>query len=359
MTSTAPTVRLEGTRLVFAGDWALPNVPPALPASEALSEIDLTAVSDWDSNLVSALWKLQKAAGKPIPMTGAPENIQKLLSLSLVTSGQPHSKFHLDSRRYKAAMWLHHAQFAVTDAVTFLGEIIIRIGAMTKTRQHMRPNDWLIELEEAGWRALPIVLFISFLIGLMLAYVGSIQLEMFGANVYVANLVGLAMTREMGALITGIVMAGRTGSAYAAKIGSMKRAEELDALKTMGLSPIDMVVLPRVAALTLMLPLLAVFSTFMGMFGGMIVGNTVLDVSVPRYIQATAEAVPVKHFFIGISKAVIFGFLIAFASAWRGMRCGNTADAVGEAATSAVVLSITLIIVANTACTMILNALRL
>jgi phospholipid/cholesterol/gamma-HCH transport system permease protein len=182
---------------------------------------------------------------------------------------------------------------------------------------------------------------------------------MFGASIYVADLVGISMTREMGSLMTGIIMAGRTGAAYAAQIGAMKRSEELDALRTMGLSPITMVVLPKTLALTTMTPLLSIFSTFVGMFAGLTVANSVLDISVFQYINETAHSVPLHDLIIGVLKSVVYGFLVAFAGAWRGSRCGNSADAVGKAATSAVVLSLTLIVVADGLFAVLLNALKL
>ena len=320
----------------------------------------MAGVTSWDSTLVATLYKLQKkAGGGKLSLTGVPENLQKLLALTQTKAGDIKHHVPITSRRYKAALWLHKVSDAFQNAVEFLGLIFIHFFTLFKHRQHFRPNDWLLEFQEAGARALPIVAFLSFLVGLILAFVSAIQLQLFGASLYVADLVGLAMTREMGALITAIIMAGRTGAAYAAQIGSMKRSEELDALKTMGLSPIDMVVLPKVAALTVMLPLLSIFAVFMGIFAGLVVGNSVLGLSTYQYINETSMSVQPKNLLIGLVKAVVYGFLVAFAGAWRGMRCGESADAVGRAANSAVVLSLTLIVIANAIFAILLNALKI
>lgn len=355
------TVTLEGTTLVFGGDWTLATPAPELPKTEKLSTVDLSRVSAWDSTLVATVWKLQRATpeGK-LELKSAPENLQKLLALTtLAPAAAKKGKIPMASHRLKAAGWLKKVTEAVKDALEFLGLIFIHMGRLFKKREHFRLNDWLIEFQEAGGRALPIVAFLSFLVGLILAFVSAIQLQLFGAQIYVADLVGLSMTREMGALITAIVMAGRTGASYAAQIGSMKRSEELDAMRTMGLSPIDMVVMPKVVALTCMMPLLSVFSVFMGIFAGLVVADAVLGLSPFQYINQTAAAVAPKHFFIGAIKAVVYGFLVAYAGAWRGMRCGSTADAVGKAATSAVVMSLTLVVVANAIFAIILNALKI
>lgn len=360
---TAPKVALEGQTLVFEGDWVLANPVREIPALEQVKEVDVSKVSAWDSTLVAVLWKIQRSAGvgggEKIKIKALPENLKKMLALSSESVEGVPQKRAVTSQRYKAAVWLKNVWAAVGDAISFLGEIFIRLGRMLKHREHFRANDWLLEFHEAGAKALPIVGFLSFLVGLILAFVSAIQLQLFGASIYVADLVGVSMTREMGALITGIIMAGRTGASYAAQIGSMKRSEELDALRTMGLSPIDMVVLPKVVALTCMLPMLTIFSMFVGMFAGLLVGNSVLGLSVFQYINETAMAVPLKSLFIGLIKSFVYGFLVAFAGAWRGMRCGLSADAVGKAATSAVVLSLTLIVIANAIFAIMLNALKI
>lgn len=213
------------------------------------------------------------------------------------------------------------------------------------------------QIESAGPSALAIITLISTLVGLILAFVGAVQLQLFGAQIYVANLVGLGMAREMGAMMTAVIMAGRTGAAYAAQIGTMQVNEEIDALKTMGISPIEFLVLPRLIALCVMMPLLCIYADFMGIFGGAVVSAMMLDISFFEYYQQLQSAVDLKHFVIGIIKSGVFGVLVATAGCFRGIQCGRSASAVGFAATNAVVTSIVLIVVADAIITVICQVL--
>ncbi len=192
-----------------------------------------------------------------------------------------------------------------------------------------------------------IVTLVSVLVGIILAFVGASQLRIFGAEIFVANLVGLGMAREMGAMMTAIIMAGRSGAAYAAQLGTMQVNEEIDAFKTLGISPIEFLVFPRLLALIITMPLLCIYADFMGILGGAIVCATMLDISFYQYFQQIQSFVPPIHFMVGIAKAVIFGVLVATAGCFRGLQCGRSASAVGFATTSAVVTSIVLIIVAD------------
>ena len=204
---------------------------------------------------------------------------------------------------------------------------------------------------------MPIVTLISLLVGLILAFVGAVQLMMFGAQIFVADLVGIAMLRVMGAIMVGIIMAGRTGAAFAAQIGTMQVNEEIDALQTLGISPMEFLVLPRMIALIIMMPLLCVYADLMGILGGMIVGVGMLDISVVQYYQQTRAALNLSHFWIGLFQAGVFGVLVALAGCLRGIQCGRSASAVGEAATSAVVTGIVSIVVATAIITVLCNVL--
>jgi phospholipid/cholesterol/gamma-HCH transport system permease protein len=174
--------------------------------------------------------------------------------------------------------------------------------------------------------------------------VGAAQLQAFGAAIFVANLVGIAVVRDMAAIMTAIVMAGRSGAAFAASLGTMQSNQEIDALRTAGISPIDYLVLPRVIALVLMMPLLALFADAVGVLGGAVVGMVMLDLSATRYLEQTREALTMGYLLGGLFKATVYGALVAIAGCWRGMLSGRTAAAVGQATTSAVVVGILLII---------------
>ena len=220
-------------------------------------------------------------------------------------------------------------------------------------------SELLLLIQDTGANAFWIVSLISFLVGMILAFVGAVQLAQFGAGIYVANLVGLAMTREMGAMMTAIIMAGRTGAAFAAQLGTMRVNEEIDALSSMGIDPMEFLVVPRMLALMVMMPLLALYADLLGIMGGMVVGIGMLDLGVFEYIEQTRRSVSLTQINIGVIKAVVFGVLVAVAGCLRGMQCGNSSQAVGMAATSAVVTSIVLIIVTDGLFAVVLNVLGL
>jgi len=212
-------------------------------------------------------------------------------------------------------------------------------------------------MQAVSAQALPIVSLICFLVGLILAFIGAIQLQLFGAQIYVADLVGIAMVRLMAAIMTGIVMAGRTGGAFAAQLGTMQVNQEIDALKTTGISPMEFLVLPRMLALALMMPPLCLYANVMGILGGMVVGVGLLDIGFIEYYQETAKAVGLWNLGIGLFSGLVFGIIVALAGCMRGMQCGRSASAVGDAATSAVVTAIVGIIVSTAVITVLCNFL--
>ncbi|MBK1702879.1 MlaE family ABC transporter permease, partial [Thiococcus pfennigii] len=206
---------------------------------------------------------------------------------------------------------------------------------------------------------MPVVTLISFLVGVILAFVGAIQLSRFGAQIFIADLVGLAMAREMGPMMAAIIMSGRTGAAFAARIGTMQVNQEVDALKTLGISPIEFLVLPRVLALVVMMPLLTLYADLVGIAGGMAVSITLFDITFIQYWNETMVALSLQQFAIGLAKALVFGVLIALAGCYQGIKTGGSAAAVGTAATSAVVVAIVAIVVADGLFAVVLNALGL
>jgi phospholipid/cholesterol/gamma-HCH transport system permease protein len=255
--------------------------------------------------------------------------------------------------------------FALTGAATlefirgtpqmlaFLGEVMLSLLRLLSGRARFRARDLWLEIEEVGPRALPIVSVISFLVGLILAYLGADQLKLVGAQIFIADLVAIGMVREVGALMTGIIIAGRTGAAFAAQLGTMQVNEEIDAYKTLGISAIDFLVLPRMLALMLMVPLLTLYSGFIGMLAGLLVSVTIFDIGVFEYYTETLRALEFKQFAVGLSKGTVYGAMIAFAGCLRGMQCGRSAEAVGHAATSAVVTAILLITIAASIMTVV------
>src|SRR5262249_32350492 len=249
------------------------------------------------------------------------------------------------------------AATALGAGLAFLGEGLLAFGAFLRGRAHFRVSDLLVIIQDCGPPVLGIVTLISFLIGLILAFVGAVQLQQFGASIFVANLVAIAMLREIGCIMTAIVMSGRTGAAFAAQLGTMNTNQEIDALSTMGLSPMEFLVLPRMLALIVMMPLLTVYSNVIGILGGAVVGTGMLGLGPTEYFEQTRAAAHVSDLLIGISKSVVFGVVVALAGCLRGMQSGRSAASVGLAATSAVVTSIVCLIVLDGMFAVILNVL--
>ncbi len=229
----------------------------------------------------------------------------------------------------------------------------VTVGALSLIGKRKMPKGSIIEQAVLmGVDAFPIVALLAFLLGLILAFQSAYQLQQFGANIYVANLVGISMVREFGPLVTGIVLSGRTGSAIAAELGTMTVQEEVDALKTMGLDPLIFLVLPRVTALMMVQPMLTLMADFIGIFGGMVIGTSLLDLSANSYLEQSIQAIQIGDFFNGLSKSVVFASIIAFTGSYTGLNIKGGASGVGIATTRAVVSSIFLIIFADSLFTM-------
>ena len=232
--------------------------------------------------------------------------------------------------------------------IEFIGAVIIASLELISGKSVMRLGDFIESARKCGASALPIVTLISFLTGLTMAFVGSVQLEKFNAKIYVADLVSLAMVREMGALMVGIIMAGRTGASFAAELGNMKLNEEIDSMRTFGISPISFLVLPRALALFLMTPLLTLYADIVGILGGLTVGTVVMNFSAVHYLEQTQSALThMWEVYSGVTKSLIFGLIIGLVGCYKGMNSGRDSAALGKSVTSAVVVSITFIIVAD------------
>lgn len=236
---------------------------------------------------------------------------------------------------------------SILSALDFMGEIAVSFGNIFKGRAYFRQNDFIFIIEKCGADALPLVSLISLLVGTILAFVGAVQLKMFGAQVYIADIVGISMVRVMGAVMTGIIMAGRTGASFAAELGIMQTNEEIDALKTLGVNPIEFLVMPRVVALAIMMPLLTIYSDFMGILGGFLISVSMFNINTTEYLTHTQQAVRLSNVWIGIMHGFVFGVIVAVAGCFRGISCRRSAVGIGEAATSAVVTAITGIVVAT------------
>jgi phospholipid/cholesterol/gamma-HCH transport system permease protein len=350
----------DGSLLIrLAGSWLLQDGLPSVEGVRRDVEthrpsritFDTKDLGPWDTGIlvfVVAVSSLGRRCSIDVDVTGLPEGLQRLLALA---EAVPVKKDAASRARRSQLFELlgekaleTHSLFI--DDLDFLGRLVTALGRLVRGRARFRRSDLALLIQQSGFDALPIVTLVTFLLGLILAFVGAVQLQTFGATIYVADLVGVAMVRDMGALITGIIMAGRSGAAFAAQIGSMKVTQETDALTTMAISPIEFLVVPRVLALSLMMPLLTIYGDAMGILGGGFVGLTMLGLSPLEYYQQTIAALSLGDLAGGIFKGSVYGVLIAIAGCLRGVQAGKSSSAVGEAATSAVVTGIVLIIVA-------------
>ena len=319
-------------------------------------------LADWDSSLLTFLLAINDYCSKNnlgFEKDGLPEGVQKLLALATAVPERKGARKASEREPLFSRVGASALAFwqSAREVLTFIGEATVAFLRFLAGKASFRRSDLFLFIQQCGANALPIVSLISFLVGLILAFVGAVQLAMFGAQIYVADLVGIAMLRVMGAIMAGIVMAGRTGAAFAAQLGTMQVNEEIDALKTMGVSPMEFLVLPRMLALVIMMPLLCIYADLMGILGGLIVGVGMLDISLTQYVVQTKGALNLNHFFIGLFQAAVFGVLVALAGCLRGIQCGRSASAVGDATTSAVVTSIVAIIIATAIVTVACNVL--
>ncbi len=365
----------EDTLLVrLTGQWKLANELPV--ADEVMKQVgagpkirriafNTEGLQGWDSGLLVFLIQVQELASQGraimVEQDGLLPGIKRLLSLASAVPERKGARREaaripfLDRLGASAIAWWK----SFLQTLEFVGEATVAFMRLLRGKARFRPSDFFLVMQECGAQALPIVSLISVLVGLILAFIGAIQLKIFGAQIYVASLVGIGMVRALAAIMTGIIMAGRTGAAFAAQLGTMQVNEEIDALKTLGVPPMEFLVLPRMLALFLMMPLLSLYADLMGILGGVIIGVSMLDLNFMEYFNKTRETVSTNDFLVGLFSAAVFGVLVALAGCKQGMQCGRSASAVGEATTSAVVTSIVSIVVAMALITVVCNVLSI
>ena len=356
--------------LDFLGDWSYQQkIPSAEKIISALNDLAPTHVSfnsehltSWDSLFVTQTKKIfQFIDERKIEFDDSklPDGVKKLIKLSLSVPALDHIEeeevdrpmlSRIGDRSIKATR-------STIEIISFLGDSFKALLQLLAGKAKFRKKDLMILIQESGAQALPIVTLINFLIGVIIAFIGAVQLEMFDAEIYVADLVAIAMVRELAPMMTAIILAGRSGAAFAAQLGTMMVNEEIDALGTFGFSAYEFLVLPRLLALSLMMPLLVLYADFMGILGGLFVGVMTLDISFTQYYQETLTVLTPIQFSLGLIKGEIYGILVAIAGCLRGIQSGRSASAVGSATTSAVVTGIVFIIVASAITTVIYNIL--
>ncbi|MBG89675.1 MAG: hypothetical protein CMO80_22630 [Verrucomicrobiales bacterium] len=347
-------------RIELSGSWLLADEIPDLARMQkeltqsACQKVVLTEkeLGEWSSPLISFLLRCHEicdSADAILDTSALPTGIQELLRLSVAV---PEKKDARRKQKGKSTLYVIGEETikfvrGTFQLLAFIGESTIAVLKLLNGQTRMRWRDAVKTMQECGPEALPIVFLINLLTGMIIGFVGSISLIDFGAAIYVADGVAIAMVREMGCLMTAIIVSGRTGAAFAAELGTMKVNEEIDAFTTFGFSATEYLVLPRMVALALMMPVLCVFADVAGILGGMLVGVPILDLSTMEYINQTINSFDGVDFAIGIIKGAVFGILIALTGCLNGINCGNNAAAVGVATTSAVVAGITSIIIAD------------
>ncbi len=366
MTQPLGALRRDGGTLVtvLAGDWSLGGNPPRFESLVTTNPVDTetagvlafdaSALGAWDSSVLVFLVQARDyadSAGLELDRSALPEQIGRLLALaeavperSTADDGVVSTEASVFTRLGSAAIG-HWAKLQAS--CTFAGEVALATSKLVRGRAHMRWREFWVVVQSNSTGALPIVTLIAMLVGVIVAFLGVVVLERFGAGYYASYLVGFGVLREMGALMTGIIIAGRTGAGFAAELGSMKITEEIDAFITLGISPIEHLVVPRMLGVFFMMPLLTLYADAVGILGGMAVAVSLLDLSVTQFIGGLLTAVTLSDAALGVFKGVTFGLIVGFAGCLRGLQTGSDAGAVGRAATSAVVLGITLIILAN------------
>jgi phospholipid/cholesterol/gamma-HCH transport system permease protein len=351
------STQTEGDRMVvtLSGAWRVtesrPNwVLPTGPEAPKRIRLEVEGLDKWDSSLLLFLFDVQqwcRMEGVYCDLGALPEKTRKMLG-QLSRSHETSVPFDRTENLFMAVgLATQDAWVKGKEISAFVGECVISLLYLVKHPRKFRWRDCLEEMQQCGAMALPIVSLISVLVGMTLAYTGALILRQYGGDIYVADLVGVSMVREMGALMTGIVLAGRTGAAFAAQLGNMKANEEIDAFTTLGISPVDFLVMPRLIALGLMMPLLGLYANCLGILGGMFVAMTVLEIPPAAYWVEMLTIVDMSDVFSGVIKAATFGMIIGVSGCLRGLQAERSAMGVGRAATSAVVTAILFIIVAD------------
>jgi phospholipid/cholesterol/gamma-HCH transport system permease protein len=357
----------DGLLVALQGAWRITETRPSWPALLEATKTDpgrvkfvWGALADWDSALLLFVFEVRqwcRLKGIHCDLTDLPEALQKLLRQLQVVN---ETRLAVDRSNDFLTMVGLAAQDVwgkTKEIATFVGECVISAGNLIKVPHTFRWRDCLDEMQQCGAMALPIVSLISLLMGLIMAYQSAVLMRQFGADIYVADAVGLVMVREMGAMMTAIILAGRTGAAFAATLGNMKAGEEIDALQTLGIRPVDFLVMPRLVALGVMMPLLALYANGLGILGGMAVSLVLLDIPPTAYWVETQTAIDLSDILTGLIKASAFGVLVGLAGCLRGLQAERSAAGVGRATTSAVVTGLLLIIVSDAIFAVMFNML--
>lgn len=354
-TAHLPHIAADGqvpSRMVLSGAWtldhatqigqALCNVPDDVAA------IDATGVERLDSVGVLQLLRFSRRHGIDFDIFTFHESHQALVSaIEDVADDRPRKRreYGVSAALARLGRAVHNNWKEALALIGFLGETQVKLLRMFKEPARFRPTATVHHMEQVGLDAVPLVALLCFLVGAVVAFLGANILRDFGAVIFVVELVSISFLREFAVLLTAIVLAGRTASAFTAQIGAMKSREEIDAIRTLGMDPIDLLVIPRMLALLVMLPLLTFIAMVFGLLGGLTVGAYSLDIPPQQYLSRMHETMELRHFLVGLAKAPVFALLISLIGCLEGLQVESTAQSVGERTTSSVVQSISMVIV--------------
>lgn len=344
----------------FGGDWTIDHatklsgeLSAQKPGRAEAAVFDLSGLTQLDTSgawLISRLGRALEAAGTRVETKAGDPDLAALLQRVAETRDvlpQPIRRRNLGDKVAELGAGVENVLLDTRDLVAFLGALVLALGRLALTPWKLRWNAIFSHLEQTGLNALPIVGLINLLVGVVLAFQGADQLARFGAQTFTINMLGISVLREMAVLLTAIVVAGRSGSAFTAQIGTMQVNEEVDALRTIGLDPMDVLVVPRVLALVISLPLLTFFADMMGLLGGGLMCVVLLDISFQQYLGLLNQAITANHFWVGMAKAPFFAILIALVGCFEGLRVSGSAESVGRLTTRSVVEAIFLVIIVD------------
>ncbi len=355
------------TLLKCKGDWTIENLLEVADQLENLTPQpnifwDVAEISEIDSAGI-ALWQLSNRTleqkGHKCETIGIRNEHSRLYRLLYSESFQNSPPPDSPSWLYRLGRETHFSVLGIGSFLSFLGEAFILLFFTLRHPQLIRYRSIGTHILETGANALPIIAISAFLIGVVVAYQSVVQLQKFGADIFIVDMIGISLTRELAPLITAIVVAGRSGSAFTAQIGAMKMTQEIDAMKTMGFDPFTFLVWPRVFALMIVMPLLIFFADMVGIFGGMVIAHAQSNLSFTEFIHRLQGALALKHYLIGILKGPFFAFLIAFVSTYRGFQVSMNTESIGHYTTKSVVNSIFLVIACDALFSILLTELKL
>ena len=356
-------IKLSGDWHISAGLLSESEVTSQLTSHPDVDQINFSVAQElkWDSGLIAFLLRLIKECEQKkikVSCEGLPREAQKLVVLALkepektVSPGKVKKTFFEEIGEKTLQV-----DESLRQALDFFGDITVSLSRLMMGKSYFRWDDFMLLVKRCGVDTLLLVSLISLLVGMILAFVASIQLKMFGAQIYIADIVGIAMVRVLSAVMTGIIVSGRIGASFAAELGMMEANEEVDALKTLGVSPVEFLVIPRVLALVLMMPILTIYADLMAILGGFLISIWMFHLNSLEYLNHTQLAVKLSYVWIGLIHSFVFGVIIAIAGCLRGIQCKRNSAGVGNATTSAVVTAITGIVIATAIITFICQVL--